>query len=368
MAGITRKQFLEQFAAGCLAGALPLRSFAAATAAPAAANGPLMIPYPAKPWAQATRIVGERPQLRLADIEGKLPSFDRLPLYNDFCMVSDADGRWHCVGILFEGHSAQDFRQDRLFHYMADSIEGPYHSLGYLDLGYGKSAGVWAPCIVRNGHRALIYYASVSDKGASIRVAESTDPQMRSWHRGAGGKEILITEDGDRDPEVIKDRRTGHYLMYYVAGDGNTDVVKVRTSTDLLTWTEPRTVLGTPTGYQASESVFVLQENGYYYLWISGSADYSRMSLYISTDPFNFGDADRNRIEEQPGHAAEIVHAQGKYWMACVAIATVAGLPHDNPDIGIGQHDLEGVYVQPLEWRTARPEMLSKVSGIRRRS
>jgi hypothetical protein len=78
MAGIMRKQFLEQFAAGCLASALPLRSFAGDAASPTA-NGPLMIPYPAKPWAQGTRIVGDRPQLRLDELKAWLQALIGCP-------------------------------------------------------------------------------------------------------------------------------------------------------------------------------------------------------------------------------------------------------------------------------------------------
>ncbi|MBI4165153.1 MAG: hypothetical protein HY508_05395 [Acidobacteria bacterium] len=368
MSNMTREQFLERITAGCLASLLPFRSEARDVPAPAV-GGPLLIPYPAKPWAQSTRLVGDRPQQSLAALEGKSPSFDRLPLYNDFCLASDAAGRWHCIGILFEGSNAEDFRQDKLFHRVAESVQGPYRSIEYVDLGYGKQSGVWAPYIWRDKHRALIFYAYFGGDGASmsIRGAQASDPQLRSWRRGVAGKEVLFSESADRDPQIIRDRRTGLYSLYYVTSIGTNaeaqNVVRLRTSHDLLSWSEPRTVLGTPPGYKAAESVFVLQENGYYYMWVSGF-DYALMSLYISTDPTNFGDAADNRMEEQSGHAPEIVHADGRYWMACVAIASVPGLPNGK-DLPIAQHDLEGVYLQPKEWRAATPEMLAKVVGAR---
>jgi hypothetical protein len=84
--------------------------------------------------------------------------------------------------------------------------------------------------------------------------------------------------------------------------------------------------------------------------------DYSKLSLYISTDPSNFGDATANRIQEQPGRASEIVRADGQYWMACVRVASVAGL-------GDGQADLEGVYIQPLECRCAPPDERARLVG-----
>ena len=366
MAGITRKQFLERLAAGCLVSAFPLRS-PVVDAATTEHAGPLMIPSPTNRWAEASHIVGDRPPLPLDGLRGSAPSFDRTPLYNDFCLVQAEDGRWHCIGILFEGHSEKEFRQDRLFHYIADSVTGPYRSVGYLELGYGKGAGVWAPCIVRDGHRTFMYYAYAGKDHMSIRIAQAQDALLNSWRRGVHGKEILMTEEDDRDPEIIKDKRTGLYLMYYVcsvkSGGDWQGVVRVRTSTDLLRWSTPRTVLGTPPGYAGSESVFVVQRNGYYYMWVSSAADYGVMSLYISTNPFDFGDVVANRIEEQSGHAPEVVWAQGTYWMACVAIASVRRLDtakqHDLP---ISQHDLEGVWIQPLKWREAGAEDIAKVS------
>jgi hypothetical protein len=366
MSNITRKQFLEGITAGWLASFWSPSSDALAIAAPAA-GGRLLIPYPARPWTQSTRLVGDRPQLSLAEVEGRLPDFSRLPLYNDFSLVSDAAGRWHCIGILFEGASAKDFRQDRLFHYVADRVQGPYHSIGYVDLGYGRGSGVWAPFILRERNRTLMFYAARAEHDMSIRVAEAIDPNLRSWRRGVDGVEIIVQERHARDPQIIHDEHRGIYVLYFIASvrsdAGWQDVVWFKTSTDLLSWSDPRTLLGVPPGYKAAESVFVLQRNGYYYMWVSGH-DYSHMSLYISTDPFNFGDAAKNRIEEQPGHASEIVRAAGRYWMACVAIASVPGLP-SGPGIPVSQHDLEGVYIQPLEWRKATPEMLNKVVGAR---
>jgi hypothetical protein len=267
---ITRRQFVLY--TGTVAGLRFLPSFAADLAVEASR---VLIPYPAKRWAEANHIVGGRAPLPVDKLRGKAPSFDRLPLYNDFCLVTDPIGRWHYMGCYLEGHSKETYRQGRLFHWVAERLQGPYHSIGYVDLG-------------------------------------------------------------------------------------NPKVIRVRTAHDPLNWSKGRTVLGTPPGYIEAESVFVIERNGYYYLWVSGS-DYSKMSLYISTDPFNFGDATANRIEEQPGHAAEIVHAEGRYWMACSAVASVPNLNFPGDDLPITQHDLEGVWLQPLEWRAATAETLARV-------
>ena len=79
-----------------------------------------------------------------------------------------------------------------------------------------------------------------------------------------------------------------------------------------------------------------------YYLWVS-EIDYSRVSLYISEDPFNFGDPAANRIEEQPGHAPEIASSGGRDYMACSMVSTV-------PSATPAAHDLDGILIQPLRW------------------
>ncbi len=94
--------------------------------------------------------------------------------------------------------------------------------------------------------------------------------------------------------------------------------------------------------------------DGYYYLWVSGE-DYSRMKLYISEDPFDFGDPIANLIEEQPGHVAEIASDNGRDYMACSMVSTV-------PSVSPGAHDLHGVLIQPLEWEQADPGMEQRVT------
>ena len=87
---MTRKEFLRRIAAGCAAAVLPPREgFAGDSVLPASVS--LSIPYPAKPWSQVKQIVGDRPQLALDGLKGKAPSFDRTPLYNDFCLMQSGE-------------------------------------------------------------------------------------------------------------------------------------------------------------------------------------------------------------------------------------------------------------------------------------
>jgi hypothetical protein len=95
-------------------------------------------------------------------------------------------------------------------------------------------------------------------------------------------------------------------------------------------------------------------DRGYYYLWVSG-IDYSRVSLYISEDPFNFGDPAANQIEEQPGHAPEIASSGGRDYMACSMVSTV-------PSATPAAHDLDGILIQPLRWDKPDSGMEARVT------
>ena len=89
-----------------------------------------------------------------------------------------------------------------------------------------------------------------------------------------------------------------------------------------------------------------LLADGYYYLWTSG-VDFSHAQLYISEDPFNFGDAFANSIEEQSGHAPEI---GGQCYVACSMVSMV---PSAHPSA----HDLDGILIQPLRWDKPDPSI-----------
>lgn len=315
---------------------------------------PLLIPQPPVPWEEADVIVGG---------EG---------WRNDFGLIRDGEGWWHCIGI-----GGPEGRDDSLFHAVSRQLTGPYEYLDKIESGIEPQAKhMWAPFIIRkDDDTAFLYYSHMARPVSefrpnapdgnlmgwcdqfAIRLLVADSSTMRAWrpYRGDGldSPNIVFREKCSRDPCIFWDERVDQYLMYYAAvaespdgqHSGHEGVVRLRTSEDLLHWSEPRTVLHCPPGYIHAESPFCLYRDGYYYLWVSGY-DYSEMSLYISTNPFDFGDASENRIAKQAGHAVEVVADEGEHYMASVR---------------------GDVRIQKLAWRPATDDEAARVVRTKHR-
>lgn len=328
----------------------------------------LTIPRVSKPWTEALRLVG-----------------DKQTLHSDFALIKDKVGRWHCIGTFGKGPDDKGngcALSDgySLFHAVGRSLDAP---MAYLPkIGYqieSPQAYMWAPGVIWNkaGTTGFLYYFHYfgydTEKNVQIlpdkiccRLLTSNSPDLETWRPYSGTDlpetNMVFRERDDRDFCVFFDDRLSKFLMYYACAGpyrdlpGLTTIIRARTSDDLAHWSEPQTVMGPPPEIigGGAESPFVLYRNGYYYLWTSG-IDYSRTCLYISEDPFNFGDPKRNLIELQPGHAPEIATDNGIDYMACSMVSTV-------PSATPAAHDLDGILIQPLRWDAATPELEQRVT------
>ncbi|MFC7880008.1 DUF2961 domain-containing protein [Isoptericola sp. NPDC057391] len=255
---------------------------------------------------------------------------------NDHTFVQGPDGTWHLFGITHAEPAAP--LDERFFAHATSSslTAAPYEKQDPVipaDPGLGEKH-VWAPHVVEDGGTYYMFYSAGLDDNHEeyqLRLATSTD--LVTWTKRP---EPLFTDGFDaRDPMV---KRIGdEWVMYYTANStpaGGNHQVAYRTSTDLVHWgekkvafTHPRTgTFGGPT-----ESPFVVEEGGAYYLFVCCDAGYTDTRVYKSDDPLHFEPDDL--VGQIAEHAAEVVQDEDGAWYVSGA------------GWGAG-----GVYLRPLDF------------------
>ncbi|MFI1657019.1 family 43 glycosylhydrolase [Streptomyces sp. NPDC020472] len=252
-----------------------------------------------------------------------------------------ARGRWHLFGIVGYGAprgEAPDSSAETSFaHASAPTPQGPWtahpDALTVAPSSFGEEH-LWAPHVVEADGRFWMFYAAGGADGAAIDLATSTD--LFDWTREPSGP--LFRGLAARDPMVL--RVGGEWVMYYteLSGPGGHHVVAYRRSADLVRWSEPGvafTDASTDTTVSVTESPYVVERDGWYYLFIGPRNGYTGTDVLASRDPFRFDLT--GPAGHVPGHAVE-VFADGDTWWA-----SAAGW--------FGQ----GLYVAPLDWRDTPP-------------
>ncbi|PCG82106.1 glycosyl hydrolase family 32 [Streptomyces sp. WZ.A104] len=310
------------------AGALPLLGAGPAVAAAA----PGSAPHPYK--------VGAGPFTYVYD-----PSTYGGPRYlNDHTLIR-AHGRWHLYSIVGNsaprGESPDSAAETSFAHASAPSPYGPWTSHPdalTVDPSYFGEEHLWAPHVIEADGRFWMFYAAGGTNGAAINLATSTD--LFTWTREPSGP--LFRGRAARDPMVL--RVGGEWVMYYTelsaastTGDGH-HVVAHRRSADLLHWGEPGvafTDASTDTTVSVTESPYVVERDGWYYLFIGPRGGYEGTDVLASRDAFRFELT--GRTGHVAGHAVEVIR-DGENWYA-----SAAGWFRN------------GLYVAPLSWRDTPP-------------
>ncbi|MFI1809077.1 family 43 glycosylhydrolase [Streptomyces sp. NPDC020422] len=270
---------------------------------------------------------------------------ERRRYLNDHTLLR-AGGRWHLFGIVGDsappGRSPDSAKEVSFAHASAPSPYGPWtgHADALtVDPGYHGEEHLWAPHVVEADGTYRMFYAAGGAEGAAINLATSTD--LFTWTRIPSGP--LFRGRAARDPMVL--RVGAEWVMYYTevsASDGR-HLVCTRRSDDLLHWSEPGTAYADATteatGVSVTESPFVVERDGWYYLFIGPRNGYDGTDVLASLDPFRFTlDGWAGHV---PGHAVEAV-TDGQDWYASAA----------------GWFG-KGLSMAPLEWRDTPPRWQS---------
>lgn len=236
---------------------------------------------------------------------------------NDHTLTRAADGTWHAFGI-WHPEPADPLHEDLFLHATAADLEGAPWTVHDSVLPARPDLGethVWAPHVIEHEGRYWMFYAGGTADHTSYRMTLATSEDLFSWTRH---EPPLFTDGFDaRDPMVIHDGV--RWLLYYTrtsAPDGGFHEVAVRTSEDLLTWSEPvvayrSTQSGTVGG--PTESPFVIRAGEGWVLFVCESTQYDRTLAYYSTDPLHFEDSGSLDVDLDE-HCAEIVADGPRTW------------------------------------------------------
>ncbi|WP_461142839.1 family 43 glycosylhydrolase [Salinifilum aidingensis] len=244
---------------------------------------------------------------------------DRPWYINDHCFVRGRDGLWHLFGITHP-EPAEPMDERTFAHATAPHPLGPWTKRApalTADPDYFGETVLWAPHVVE--HRGLywMFYCGGGHDRTRFAISAAVSADLWRWRRLPTGPLFRDGYDA-RDPALV--RRGGRWLLFYTATSepaGGNHVVACRTSADLLRWSErfvvfrdeERGTWGGPT-----ESPFVLERGGSWYLFIGPRGGYVGTDVFAGVDPLHFDLS--QRVGHVPSHAAEVLRAGGRWWVS----------------------------------------------------
>lgn len=289
----------------------------------AGASSPFDPVAPDDPLA-VSQTVSQSSMVHIFDTDGLAPFY-----VNDHTLIQEKKtGRWHLFGIYHPEPFGPEDEYDFVHAVAAEpdparwtkgaftTVASPHAIALHADRAIGETH-IWAPHVVEaEGRYWMIYQGGgVDGDRASIRIAESFD--LYEWKRSSP---LPLFEDicVARDPMLV--RRENAWALYYTRCDSlsrRVSGVAYRLSKDLAHWGEPHMVL-TLTKETAmvnsgfTESPFVFERNGYWYLSVSSyPISWDATMVYRSPAPFAFPNVPYTRLR---AHAGEWVSsANGKH-------------------------------------------------------
>lgn len=239
------------------------------------------------------------------------PSVGELtPWYiNDHTFVRGQDGTWHLFGITHA--EPEDHHDERIFaHATADTLTQPMWTKRPPALAYAPEDGetvLWAPHVIATPGGYTMFYGAGGHDPTRWMIRAATSPDLETWTRLPGA--LFLDGFEARDPFVT--RIDDRWVMYYTRTDppaGGNHVVAYRTSDDLLTWSAPAFAFVDPktgTNGGPTESPFVVERDGLYYLFIGPRGGYVGTDVFASADPYHF--TAEGLVGHVDAHAAEVI-------------------------------------------------------------
>lgn len=256
---------------------------------------------------------------------------------NDHCFIYGRDGKWHLFGITRQ-EPASPANEDNFAHAVSDTLSS---TTGWTKQPFALTtdpaageAHLWAPYVIEHEGLYYMYYCAGGRNAQEYQLKLATSEDLYNWKRHPVNPMVIDGFDA-RDPFIL--RLEDKWVMYYTATSdpkGGNHVVCTVESKDLLRWDNKKVVFVDPsvgTWGGPTESPFVVQRGGDYYLFIGPRDDYRGTCVYRSRDPFHW------TIEQQVGrinaHAAEVIRDVSGDWYVS--------------HCGWGQG---GVFLAPLRW------------------